>query len=121
MPKCKNCLIKFTPTRFLQKYCMLNEECTDASIKAVLDNNRKLADKKVADKWKEEKKEMVEKLKTLSDYKKDLEIEINAIVRLIDKGHDCISGGFKDYKMHAGHLYSVGAFPSIRFNLLNIY
>lgn len=121
MPKCKSCGVKFTPTRFLQKYCMLNEECQSAAIKAVLDNNRKLADKKVADKWKEEKKEMVEKLKTLSDYKKDLEIEINAIVRLIDKGHDCISGAFKDYKMHAGHLYSVGAFPSIRFNLLNIY
>ena len=123
MGKCKSCGVKFTPKRFLQKHCMLNEECTSAEIKMVLDNNRRLAEKKKADEWKEEKKVMVESIKTLSEYKKDLELEINAIVRYLDKGHACISGGFEwgKYKVHAGHLYSVGSSPSIRFNLLNIF
>lgn len=123
MAKCQHCLTKFKPARFLQKNCELTEDCRDHAIRTVLEKNRKLQEKKEKDKWSEEKKVILDKLKTLSDYKKDLEFEINAIVRLIDKGHDCTSGGFKGgaYKVHAGHLYSVGAFPSIRFNLLNIY
>lgn len=121
MPKCKNCNTKFVAKRFLQKFCMETDECQEAAIKFTLDHNKQLKEKKEADEWKVKKKEMVEKLKTLSDYKSDLEKEVNAIVRLIDKGHECISGGFDNYVMHAGHLYSVGAFPSIRFNLLNIY
>jgi len=121
--KCPHCKTKFTPKRFLQKYCELTDECQSASIHKVLEHNRKLAEKKEADKWKEEKAKMIENTKTLSEFKKDLELEINGIVRLIDKGHDCISGGFKwgNYKVHAGHLYSVGSSPSIRFNLLNIF
>lgn len=123
MPRCKHCLIKFEIKRFNQKFCEKTEECMDASIKFVIDNNRRLAEKKKADEWKEEKKVMVENIKTLPEYKKDLELEINAIVRLLDRGHDCISGGFEwgKYKVHAGHLYSVGSSPSIRFHLLNIF
>jgi hypothetical protein len=110
---CKNCKEKFTP-----EYNPLQFLC---SPRCAMEYNKKAVERKEKDEWKVKKKEMVEKLKTLSDYKSGLEKEINAIVRLIDKGHECISGGFDNYVMHAGHLYSVGAFPSIRFNLLNIY
>lgn len=110
---CKNCKEKFTP-----EYNPLQFLC---SPKCAIEYNKKAVERKEKDEWKVKKKEMVEKLKTLSDYKAALEKEINAIVRLIDKGHECISGGFDNYVVHAGHLYSVGAFPSIRFNLLNIY
>ncbi|MFY8248206.1 MAG: recombination protein NinG [Gloeomargaritales cyanobacterium] len=110
---CKNCKEKFTP-----EYNPLQFLC---SPRCAIEYNKKAVERKEKDEWKVKKKEMVEKLKTLSDYKAGLEKEINAIVRLIDKGHECISGGFDNYVVHAGHLYSVGAFPSIRFNLLNIY
>lgn len=123
MPRCKHCLTKFVIKSFNQKFCMQTDECQSAAIKFVLDNNRRLAEKKEKKDWVEQKKVLIEKTKNLSSYKKDLELEINGIVRLIDKGHECISGGFEwgKYKVHAGHLYSVGGSPSIRFNLLNIF
>lgn len=74
---------------------------------------------------KEQKKvdsETRESLKTLSDYSKELQKEINTIVRLIDKGFVCISTGKPlNDKFDAGHFYSVGSNPTLRFNLLNIY
>lgn len=63
-----------------------------------------------------------ESLKTLSDYTKELQKEINTIVRLIDKDFKCISTGKPlNEKYDAGHFYSCGSNPSLRFNLLNIY
>lgn len=52
-----------------------------------------------------------------------LENEINHIVRLIDKGHSCISTGtpYGSYIVNAGHYISVGSNPTLRYNLLNIY
>jgi len=74
---------------------------------------------------KEQKKvdsETRESLKTLSDYSKELQKEINTIVRLIDKGFICISSQKPlNDKYDAGHFYSVGSNPTLRFNLLNIY
>ncbi len=120
MPRCKHCLTKFEVKFFNQKYCMSTEECTDASIKFVLDNNRKLSEKKEKDDWKVKKAEIKEKLKTLSDYEKDLQIEINEMVRLIDGGLPCIScGGWS--MAHAGHFHSRGRNPTLRFNLHNIH
>jgi hypothetical protein len=120
MARCKHCLVKFEVKTFNQKFCMKNDECQSAAIKAVLDNNRKLADKKVADKWKEEKKEMVEKLKTIGDYEKDLQTEINALSRLIDTDCKCISCGNAG-KPQAGHYHSRGKNTTIRFNLNNLH
>lgn len=118
--KCKSCGVKFTPTKFLQKFCMANEECTDAAIQFVLDNNRRLEEKKKANEWKEEKKEMVEKLKNMGDYEKELQTEINILSRLIDTGNRCISCG-NDGKPQAGHYHSRGKNTSIRFNLHNLH
>lgn len=71
--------------------------------------------------WKVKKKVMQEKLKTLGDYKSDLQKEINHIVRLIDFGQPCICTGSYNGKMNAGHYYSVGSNDTIRFNFLNIH
>jgi hypothetical protein len=68
------------------------------------------------------KNTLKENIKTLSDYQKELQKEINTIVRLIDKGFQCISTGKPlNDKFDAGHLFSVGSNPTLRFNLLNIY
>lgn len=120
MPKCSHCKIKFKAARFLQKNCEQTEECRDHAIKAVLEKNRKLAEKKQADKWKEEKKVILDKLKTMGDYEKDLQKEINEMVRLIDEGLKCIScGNLK--KPQAGHYHSRSKNTSLKFNLHNLH
>jgi len=121
MPKCKSCGVKFTPTKFLQKFCMANEECTDAAIQFVLDNNRRLAEKKASDEWKEEKKVILEKLKTTGDYEADLQTEINILCRMIDGPLGCISCGSTTGKMSAGHYHSRGKNTTLRFNLNNLH
>lgn len=52
-----------------------------------------------------------------------LQTEINKIIRLIDRGHKCISSGLEYGKFYpnAGHYYSVGSNKTLRYNLLNIY
>jgi len=71
---------------------------------------------------KEKDKEAREKLKTRSNFESDLQKEINTIIRLIDKGTVCISSlKALNQKFDAGHYFSVGSTPSLRFNLFNIY
>lgn len=69
----------------------------------------------------EKTKKMRENVKTLSNYKNDLQKEINLIVRLIDKGHPCIATGSYEGKMNAGHYIGIGANETIRFHLENIW
>jgi hypothetical protein len=71
---------------------------------------------------KQKTKEMKENVKTKSDYEKELQKEINTIVRLIDKDQVCISTLKPlNAKFDAGHFYSVGSTPALRFNLNNIF
>ena len=114
--KCKNpsCKKTFTP-----QYSTVQPVC---SPKCAIEYNRFMEEKKAAKEWRKEKKEMKKKLETKTDLEKKLQKEINTIVRLIDKGHSCISSGRplgKNYD--AGHLYTTKAHPTIRFHLFNIF
>jgi hypothetical protein len=109
---CRKCSKIFSPKVSLQVVC---------SPTCAIELAKEKAEKKEAKDWKERKIEGLEKLKTKSDYEKDLEREINHIIRLIDKGHPCISSGRTNYTVNAGHYYSVGSTPALRFNLINIY
>ena len=110
--KCKECLIVFTPQRPLQSVC---------SPKCAIAHNKMLEAKKEKKEWSKEKAVLKDKLKKLGDWKKDLQVEINTIVRLIDKGHPCISSNSLNGKMNAGHYVGVKAHDSIRYNLHNIH
>jgi len=115
-PKQKNCI---ECGKLFNQYNSLVRVCsTDCAIKVA----KVKVKKEVSKQWKKEKKEIKEKLMTKSDYEKLLQKEINTIVRLIDKDFICISTQKPlNYKFDAGHFYSVGSNPSLRFNLLNIY
>jgi len=120
--KCKVCGDKFIP-----KFSTLEPVCDkfDCRTQFALRHVEKQRQKKILVEKSlriKEKKQLKEQVKTLSDWKKELQKEINIIVRLIDKGHLCISSRkpLKD-KADAGHFMSVGSNPSIRFNLFNIY
>lgn len=111
---CPICKLDFTPQRPIQKVC---------SPKCGAQHARNLLAQK-------ESKDIGERIKVIKSglidvpqLKVNLQICINKIVRLIDKGHPCISSNasYGTYTVHAGHFYSVGSNGSIRFNLLNIY
>jgi hypothetical protein len=113
LKKCKVCSQKFVLERFNQQTC--DYKCAIQLAK----NKQKEKEQK---EWKIEKAILKDKLKTLSDYSKELQKEVNTIVRLIDKDTQCISTLKPlNNKFDAGHFYSVGSNPSLRFHLDNIH
>ena len=112
--KCKQCKSKFIPKYFNQKYCLINDEC----IKAHVESAKKV---QIRVNKKENQVKKLE-LKPKSYWLAILQKEINQIVRLIDKDCPCISSG-RPYRSddQAGHFYSVGSTPALRFNLLNLW
>jgi hypothetical protein len=110
---CKICKVKFEPFKPLQQVC------SPACAIFLAEKNKAKNEKKEKTKIK---KELKESTKTISNYRKELQIVVNKIVREIDVGFNCISSG-RSYKTNdqAGHYYSVGAYPNLRFNLHNIY
>lgn len=86
--------------------------------------NKNIIPKAKANVKKEQRKKDRQKrqeLKTLPELKKELQTQINHIVRLIDKGHPCIATGSYNGKMNAGHYFSVGSNDTLRFHLENIF
>ena len=113
--KCKVCSVMFSPQNSLQKVCSINCAMKVSKLK-------ELTIKQPIDKeWVKRKADLKEKVKTLSDYQNELQKEINKIVRLLDRSHNCMSSGRPTSTPNAGHVFSRGAFPSIRFNLHNIW
>ena len=111
--KCKNCGVTFEKKRPLQSAC---------SPICAFEWAKKLKEKKESKEWKERKREMQENLKTLSDYKKDLQVVFNKFIRLRDTGEPCIScGNPHPKKINAGHYKSVGSHPELRFEELNAH
>ena len=112
--KCKQCKVKFQPKYFNQKYCMINDECIKAHVESA---------KKVQIKVKKKENQVKKlELKPKSYWLAILQKEINQIIRLIDKDCPCISSN-RPYRSddQAGHFYSVGSTPALRFNLLNLW
>jgi hypothetical protein len=92
------------------------------TFKSFLINHKKKFEKIKNQESIEVKTALKSKLETKSDLEKKLQKEINLIVRLIDKGHLCISSGRELGKSYdAGHLFTTKAQPTIRFNLFNIF
>lgn len=106
--KCKICKEYFDPFQPLQQVC--GHKCA-----------YEYAKKQEEKRWKKRKKEIKEKLKTKQDYVKELQEVFNKYIRLRDKDKGCISCGSPlKGKYDAGHFYSVGNYPAIRFNESNV-
>jgi len=108
--KCKQCKGVFTPDKPLMSVC---------SYKCAIDRSYDLNKAKREKELNNEVRQMKERIKGLPEFKKDLEREINTIIRLIDKGCNCISCNSKGNS--AGHFHSVGANGSLRYNLHNLH
>jgi len=107
--RCKVCKDKFEPKYFLQKVC-LDPTC-------ILDWSKKVKEKE----WKTEKKILKDNLKTNADHVRELQVIFNKYIRLRDKGLDCISCNKPAKKENAGHYYSAGGNPELRFNEDNVH
>lgn len=70
-----------------------------------------------------EKKKVLEKLETHSDWLNKLEKVFNAYIRERDKGQPCISCGKKygTFTNSAGHYYPAGNYSFLRFNEDNVH
>ena len=115
MKKCKDksCMVEFEPIKAMQAYCI---HCTIKRAKNVV--------KKANDnKWKERKKELKEKTKKVSDYRKEARYWFQRWIRLRDVGKCCISCNtiLTDIRtFDAGHYYSASMHPQLLFNEYNV-
>ena len=127
MPTCKQCHDKFISKYFLQKYCMVHDECIKAFSNWVSEQNKKKIDKAM----KQEKQVEDKKWKGIKivvhtkKYKNQLQMEVNKLARMIDLkfGYNtCIDCG-KPFgsQQDGGHFKSVGANNSLRYNLDDIH
>jgi hypothetical protein len=107
--KCVQCKDKFTPQNNTQICC--SPKCAYDYVK-----------KQTAKNWQKEKKELKEKLMSKSDYLNILQKVFNTFIRMRDKDKNCISCDRKlTGKFDAGHFFSVGAYPNLRFQENNVH
>lgn len=119
---CKVCKEKFVPKNSTTEPTCDKYNCRVEFALRVVAKNKLKTEKENKKKAVQEKKQIKEKLKTLSDWNSDLQKEINSIVRLIDRNHPCISSQRPLGKSYdAGHLYGRQSNPHIRFHLFNIW
>lgn len=110
MRKCKICKVKFTPVHSSVQMC--------CSINCAIEYSKQIEKKK----WTKQKKVLKEKVKTKSDYVKELQKQVNYYIRQRDKDKPCISCGKPlNSKFDAGHYRSAGGNPELRFEELNIH
>ena len=113
MKKCKNCKKPFQPINSLNAACSLT-----CAVKLAEQKEGKMILRQAQ---RAEVKEMAIRLKTLGDYKKDLQVEVNKLVRLIDEGCSCLACGATNTKVDASHFRGVQAWTTLRYHLFNIY
>lgn len=114
MPRCRKCREKFVARVFMQKYCE-----KDACISAFLESLKEERQKK----QRAEAKKRKEALLTHKDWLNILQKVFNTFIRLRDKDEPCISCGTtsKTIKYDAGHYFTVGGYPNVRFDEDNVH
>jgi hypothetical protein len=121
MPKCKICKSKFTASSSLKPTCD-NYDCKVAYALKVAEKNKAARERKEKKDHREWKTKTKEKLMTLSDYIQICQKVFNTYIRMRDKDKPCISSGRPlKGKYDAGHYYSTGAYPNLRFYEDNVH
>ena len=118
MSKCKFCKQPATQKFGLNYFC--NSECAYNQIRAL---QAKKASKEASDQRKADRMRLV-KLKTRSEWLRELQVVFNKFIRLRDKGLPCVSCQHPDdgsRQRHASHYKSVGGNPALRFEPNNCF
>jgi len=118
----RTCKAKSCKKRFEPKGSTLQPVCSPS---CAIEYTKQLREKKEASVLKEigrEHKKIKDRIKTLSQHKKELQILVNRFVRNRDISGNCVSCDRPlKGKFDAGHFYSMGGYPSVRFDLQNIW
>lgn len=110
---CKCCKEKFLPHRPLAYVC--SPECAWSYA-------RKQQEEKEAKEQNDKKKVLKENTQTQSDCVRIAQQVFNKYVRLRDQNQPCIScDGELRGKYDAGHYFSCGNYPALRFNEFNVF
>jgi hypothetical protein len=105
------CKEKFTP-----RFSTLQATCEKPS--CLIEYSQKVKKKE----WAAEKKEWKEKIKPASEWRRELQAVFNTFIRMRDKGTGCISCARPlGNKYDAGHYYSVGSYPNLRYHEHNVH
>lgn len=111
MKKCKVCGESFVPS-----FSTLQPVC--AKIECLIQLWKREREKQS----KNEIRSLREKIKTRTEYLRELQQVFNQYIRLRDRGKPCIScGKTLQGKYDAGHYYSVGSYPNLRFHEDNVH
>jgi len=106
---CKACKIPFIKSRPMQRVC--SPACALIELK----------EKKRKD-FNKETRQMKLAAKSKSDYIKEAQVVFNKFIRLRDAKEPCIScGRHHQGQYQAGHYKSVGGYPELRFEELNVH
>jgi hypothetical protein len=118
--RCKNCKLVFEKKYPFQKFCD-KEECFTA-FTLYLRDQREKQQKKAQRKKRVETKKKLEALEPQSYWVKKLQVVFNTYIRTRDKGLPCISCNRPlGDKYDAGHYFSAGAYPELRFIEDNVH
>lgn len=102
------------------KFCLSTEECKSAWSEAVVEKQKLDAEKKRRSNSRN--KRTIHSAVYQTDNKKDLQVAINTIIRMIDKGVRCVDCTRTESLIwDAGHLQSVGSNSTLRYHLDNIF
>lgn len=118
---CRVCGDSFIPIRSTLEPVCANYECrTEFALRYTEKQREKKA--KIERKIKfEERKELKEKLMTLSDYEREAKKSFQKFIRLRDKDLPCISCGKKTNDPAGGHFYPAGIYSGLMFNENNCH
>jgi hypothetical protein len=111
--RCKQCEEVFEIKQSLQYVC---------SSTCAINYSKKLKEKKEAQEWNKKKKEIREKLKTLSQYEAEAKKSFQKFIRLRDKDLPCIScGTFEADLFDGGHYKKAEIYSGVIFDENNTH
>lgn len=113
---CKACRARFTPSKKLQAVC--DHRCAELLVeqRRQKEVDRRMREDRVST------RAALDAIKPRSHWLKQAQAAVNAYVRARDAGRPCISCGKPDIgSRDAGHFFTVGARPELRFDLDNIH
>lgn len=114
MKTCKHCGEGYTPRKPMQAVC---------SLPCALERSRE-AQREASQRFQRQRDtETRERLKTLSQRRKEAQAAFNEYVRMRDSNKPCVSCGQSPYQgqRHASHYRSRGAASHLAFNLYNVH
>lgn len=116
MAKCKYCGALFSPRTSLQKNCY-DSDC----IKKFYEENKSKINKATKKRKTDERKELKEKMLTISQLKQRARTPFQKWIRLRDKDKPCISCGSVSDKVDSGHYKKAEVYFGLIFDEDNVH